>query len=85
MNGGGIFIATLDADCVGFKTGLRKPNPINAINAYYVPGDFHTMLETVGSRQVALGAISSDKLTGTTLPLHQWHMFSVHGIKVRNE
>jgi hypothetical protein len=47
--------------------------------------DLRRMLEAVGVREVGIAAVSSDKLGGTILPLHQWHTFSVHGIEVRNE
>ncbi len=75
---GDIFITTMDNDYVGFKSGERKPNPMNT---YYVPEELNELLESKNITVVKMGAISSQKLEGLILPLHQWHTFYVWGQK----
>jgi len=75
---GDIFITTLDADYVGFKSGERNPNPINS---YFVPEELNKLLESVGISPIRMAAISSKKLEGLIVPLHHWHRFFLWGKK----
>lgn len=78
---GYLFLVTMDADYIGFKSGGRKPDPINK---YYVPEDLSKLLESKNISVIKTGAISSQKLEGVILPLHQWHTFFIWGRKVKD-
>lgn len=76
--GGHVFIVTMDADYRGFKSGERKPNPMEQ---YYIPNELSQVFEHVGITIENMAAISSIKSEGMVVPLHHSHTFFILGEK----
>lgn len=76
--GGDIFVAAMDADYTGFKSGKRKPA---LLANYFVPEELKNLFEFAGISVARMEAISSTKLEGLIVPLHEQHTFFILGRK----
>ena len=78
--GGYLYVVTLDKDCIWFKEGIKKMNPINT---YYSPEDLMNRIKEEGfsiedARSISLLDIDSMKRGNDfILPLHETHTFFI--------